>query len=144
MKLVPVANGMAYILLRALQDDVAEDDFCGAQPKRALGVFEQWHGLLLEAECPIPDMEAGDCVFWHCDLVHSVEAEHNGEFDSNVMYIGVAPRCPKNEAYLDGQWAAFVEGKSPPDFAADDFETTFKGRATEVDLTELGRRQLQR
>ncbi len=144
LKLVPVANGMAYILLRALQDDVAEDDFCGAQPKRALGVFEQWHGLLLEAECPIPDMEAGDCVFWHCDLVHSVEAEHNGEFDSNVMYIGVAPRCPKNEAYLDGQWTAFVEGKSPPDFAADDFETTFKGRATEADLTELGRRQLQR
>lgn len=143
LKLVPVANAMAYILLRALQDDVPEDDFCGARPMRALGVFEQWHGLLLEAECPIPDMEAGDCVFWHCDVVHSVEAEHHGEFDSNVMYIGVAPRCPKNEAYLPGQWQAFTEGKSPPDFAADDFEVSFKGRATAADLTPLGREQLQ-
>ncbi|MDO5059903.1 MAG: DUF1479 domain-containing protein [Neisseria sp.] len=143
LKLVPIADAMSYILLRALQDDVPEDDFCGAQPKRALGVFPQWHQLLLDAECPIPDMEAGDCVFWHCDVVHSVEAEHLGEFDSNVMYIGVAPRCAKNEAYLSGQWAAFVEGKSPPDFAPDDFETAFSGRATEADLTELGKAQLQ-
>lgn len=142
LKLVPIANAMAYILLRALQDDVADNDFCGAQPKRALGIFEQWHSLLLAAECPIPDMEAGDCVFWHCDLVHSVEAEHRGEFDSNVMYIGVAPRCPKNEAYLAGQWAAFVEGKSPPDYAPDNFEVSFRGRATEADLTESGKEQL--
>lgn len=143
LKLVPIADAMIYVLLRALQDDVADDDLCGAQPKRTLGMFPQWHSLLLEAECSIPDMEAGDCVFWHGDVIHSVEAEHLGDFDSNVMYIGVAPRCPKNEAYLAGQWAAFVEGKSPPDYAADDFETTFAGRATEADLTELGKRQLQ-
>lgn len=143
LKLVPIADAIVYVLLRALQDDVAEDDLCGAQPKRTLGIFPQWHSLLLEAECPIPDMEAGDCVFWHGDVIHSVEAEHLGDFDSNVMYIGVAPRCAKNEAYLPGQWAAFVAGKSPPDYAADDFETTFVGRATAADLTDLGKRQLQ-
>lgn len=142
LKIVPIANAIAYILLRALQDDVAEDDLCGAKPMRTLGVFPEWHDLLLQAECAIPDMEAGDCVFWHCDVVHSVEAEHLGDFDSNVMYIGIAPRCPKNEAYLAGQWQAFVEGKSPPDYAPDDFETTFEGRATEADLTELGKAQL--
>lgn len=142
LKLVPIANAISYILLRALQDDVADDDLCGAQPMRTLGVFPQWHDLLLQAECPIPDMEAGDCVFWHCDVVHSVEAEHLGDFDSNVMYIGIAPRCPKNEAYLAGQWQAFVEGKSPPDYAPDDFEVHFKGRATEADLTPLGKAQL--
>lgn len=142
LKLVPIANAMAYILLRALQDDVAEDDLCGAQPKRTLGIYPQWHQLLLDAECAIPDMEAGDCVFWHCDVVHSVEAEHNSPYDSNVMYIGAAPRCEKNEAYLAGQWAAFVEGKSPPDYAPDDFETTFKNRATETDLTALGKAQM--
>lgn len=142
LKIVPIANAIAYILLRALQDDVAEDDLCGAKPMRTLGVFPEWHDLLLQAECSIPDMEAGDCVFWHCDVVHSVEAEHQGDFDSNVMYIGIAPRCPKNEAYLAGQWQAFVEGKSPPDYAPDNFETTFEGRATEADLSELGRAQL--
>ncbi|STZ77243.1 DUF1479 domain-containing protein [Bergeriella denitrificans] len=142
LKLVPIANAMAYILLRALQDDVADDDLCGAQPMRTLGIFPEYHQVLLDAECSIPDMEAGDCVFWHCDVVHSVEAEHNSPYDSNVMYIGAAPRCPKNEAYLAGQWAAFVEGKSPPDYAPDHFEVRFTGRATESDLTELGKAQL--
>ncbi len=32
--------------------------------------------------------------------------------------------------------------KTPPDFAADDFEVDFKGRGTEWDLTPLGRSQL--
>ncbi|WP_274585400.1 DUF1479 domain-containing protein [Neisseria leonii] len=143
LKLVPIADAMSYILLRALQDDVADDDLCGAQPMRTLGIYPQWHQLLLDAECPIPDMEAGDCVFWHCDVVHSVEAEHNSPYDSNVMYIGCAPRCAKNEAYLDGQWAAFVDGKSPPDYAPDNFEVNFQDRATEADLTDLGRTQLR-
>lgn len=142
LKLVPIANAMAYILLRALQDDVADDDLCGAKPMRTLGIFPEYHQLLLDAECSIPDMEAGDCVFWHCDVVHSVEAEHNSPYDSNVMYIGAAPRCAKNEAYLDGQWQAFVEGKSPPDYAPDNFEVGFRNRATEADLSTLGKQQL--
>ncbi len=35
-----------------------------------------------------------------------------------------------------------LTGKTPPDFAADDFEVDFKGRGTEADLTPLGRSQL--
>ena len=27
----------------------------------------------------------------HCDLVHAVEAEHNGPGDSSVLYIPAAP-----------------------------------------------------
>lgn len=82
---------MAWILLRALQDDVADDDLCGAAPGRALSVSEKFHPLLLEGFSSIPDMEPGDTVFWHCDVVHAVENEHLGEFDSNVMYIAAAP-----------------------------------------------------
>ncbi|WP_313017448.1 hypothetical protein, partial [Atlantibacter hermannii] len=33
--------------------------------------------------------------------------------------------------------------RSPPDFAADDFEVDFDGRATEADLTPAGKEQLQ-
>ncbi|CNE09598.1 DUF1479 domain-containing protein [Yersinia nurmii] len=142
LNVIPIANAMAYILLRALQDDVAEDDLCGAMPGRALSASEQWHPLLLEAISPIPDLEAGDTVFWHCDVIHSVENEHNGEFDSNVMYIAAAPWCEKNAAYLPRQLASFIDGKSPPDFAADDFEVDFVGRATVEDLTPLGKQQL--
>ncbi len=142
LNLLPVANAMAYILLRALQDDVPEDSLCDAWPGRALSVNERWHPLLLTGISSIPDMEAGDTVFWHCDVIHSVENEHLGELDSNVMYIAAAPWCEKNAAYLQRQWPAFVAGKSPPDFAADDFEVDFNGRATPADLTAAGLEQL--
>ncbi|RNF19006.1 diguanylate cyclase [Trypanosoma conorhini] len=142
LRLVPIVNAIPYMLLRSLQDDVPEDDFCGALPGRALGVFPEWHSLLLEAECSIPNMEPGDCVFWHCDLVHSVEAQHEGEFDSNVIYIAAVPRCAKNIEYVQLQWKAFLRGGTPPDFATDDFEVNFKGRARLEDLTPTGKAQL--
>lgn len=142
LQLLPVANAMAWILLRALQDDVPEDSLCDARPGRALSVNKQWHPLLLQGISSIPDMEAGDTVFWHCDVIHAVENEHNGEYDSNVMYIAAAPWCEKNAAYLQRQWPAFVEGRSPPDFAADDFETDFIDRAGVDTLTDTGLAQL--
>jgi Protein of unknown function (DUF1479) len=43
---------------------------------------------------------------------------------------------------LPKQKAAFLAGCSAPDFAAMDFEVDFMGRATEKDLTELGRQQM--
>ncbi|ATF91667.1 DUF1479 domain-containing protein [Cedecea neteri] len=142
LNLLPVANAMAWILLRALQDDVPEESLCEAKPGRALSINKEWHPLLLTGISSIPDMEPGDTVFWHCDVIHAVENEHLGEFDSNVMYIAAAPWCEKNAEYLPRQWDAFVEGKTPPDFAADDFEVDFVGRATGQDLTAAGKEQL--
>ncbi len=142
LQLVPIANAMVYILLRALQDDVPETDLCGAEPGRALGVDPKWHALLIEARTSIPLMQPGDAVFWHSDLVHAVEDEHKGQGYSNVMYIGGTAGCAKNTAYLAGEAEAFLKGKTPPDFPADNFEVDFKGRATEADLTPLGRSQL--
>jgi hypothetical protein len=142
LQLIPIARSMSYILLRALQDDVPETELCGAQPGRALSVHPEWHALLLDALTPIPLMQPGDTVFWHPDVVHAVENEHNGSGYSNVMYIGATVGCAKNSAYLDKQAAAFLSGRTPPDFAADNFEVDFRGRATEADLTPLGRSQM--
>jgi hypothetical protein len=142
LQLIPIAESMVYILLRAMQDDVPEDDLCGAKPGRALSINDQYHSLLTKALSSIPVMEPGDTVFWHTDVVHAVENEHRGTGYSNVMYIASAPGCPKNSAYLGRQALAFLSGKTPPDFAADDFEVDFAGRATAADLTELGRAQL--
>jgi hypothetical protein len=58
------------------------------------------------------------------------------------MYISSTPGCAKNTAYLAKQAPAFLSGRTPPDFASDDFEVDFKGRGTEADLTPLGRSQL--
>ncbi|MDR5835705.1 DUF1479 domain-containing protein [Caballeronia sp. LZ034LL] len=142
LQLVPIANAMAYILLRALQDDVADDDLCGAMPGRALSIRPEFHAPLFEALSSIPKMEAGDTVFWHSDVIHAVEDEHKGAGYSNVMYIASAPACAKNDAYLRRQRPSFLKGESPPDFPADHFETDFIGRATADDLTPLGRSQL--
>lgn len=142
LQLIPIANGMVYILLRALQDDVPETDLCGAKPGRALSIQPEWHAPLLAALTSIPVMEPGDTVFWHSDVVHAVEDENRGNGYSNVMYIGATVGCAKNSAYLSRQAPAFLQGRTPPDFAPDDFEVDFTGRGAESDLTPLGRSQL--
>ncbi|HKD06002.1 MAG TPA: DUF1479 domain-containing protein [Bryobacteraceae bacterium] len=142
LQLIPIADSMMYMLLRALQDDVPETELCGAKPGRALSAEPQWHALLLEAVVSIPKMEPGDTVFWHSDCVHAVENEHKGEGWSNVMYIGSTVGCEKNWAYVAQQLPKFLEGRTPPNFAPDDYEVDFRGRATIEDLTPLGRSQM--
>ena len=142
LKLIPIAEGISYVLLRAMQDDVPEDELCGASPGRALGVRPDWHPELMAGMVSIPEVQPGDTVWWHTDICHAVADEHAGEEYASVIYIGSAPDCAKNRAYLPKQREAFLAGRSAPDFAAMDFEVDFKGRATEADLTELGRRQM--
>lgn len=142
LRLVPLAKTTPWMLLRALQSDVPEGDLCGAQPGRALGASPQWHGPLLEGLVSIPQMEPGDTIFWHSDVIHAVEDKHGGSGYSNVIYIGAAPWCAKNEAFAKKQAAAFIEGRSSPDFAAEDYELGFAGRATLDDLSPLGQMQM--
>jgi hypothetical protein len=142
LRLIPIAEGIAYVLLRALQDDVDEADLCGAAPGRALGVSPEWHADLIAGLMSIPEVMPGDTVFWHTDICHAVGDEHAGSEYASVIYIGSAPDCAKNRAYLPKQKQAFLQGRSAPDFAAMDFEMDFRGRATEEDLTDLGRVQM--
>ena len=142
LSLLPIANSIGYMLLRALQDDVAEDDLCGAWPGRALGASPEWHGEILEGMVSIPEVHPGDTVWWHPDVLHSVANEHSGRDYANVIYIGASPVCAKNEAYAHKQADAFMAGRSAPDFAAEDYEIDFDGRAAIDDLTDLGRRQM--
>jgi hypothetical protein len=142
LRLIPIAEGIAYVLLRALQDDVPEDDLCGAAPGRALAVSAAWHPDLTAGLVSIPEVQPGDAVFWHTDVCHAVGDTHAGREYASVMYIGSAPDCPKNRAYLPKQKDAFLSGRSAPDFAPMDFEADFIGRATESDLTPLGRVQM--
>jgi hypothetical protein len=44
--------------------------------------------------------------------------------------------------YLERQTQPFLEGRSAPDFAPEDYEIAYKNRASLEDLTELGRRQM--
>jgi len=142
LQLIPIAKSMAFILTRALMDDVGETDLCGSKPARALSVNPTYHSLLLRGLVSIPKMNAGDTVWWHPDVVHAVEDHHSGNSYSNVVYVGSTPYCEKNLAYAKKQSQKFLEGKSPPDFAAEDYEVSYKNRATFDDLTPLGKKQL--
>jgi hypothetical protein len=142
LELLPIANGISYVLLRALQGDIPEDELCLAKAGRALGVSEQWHPDLMPGIVPIQTVSPGDTVWWHPDVVHAVGNEHLGKDYANVIYIGASPVCGKNTAYATRQAASFMSGRSAPDFAAEDYEVDFKGRATINDLTDLGKRQM--
>jgi hypothetical protein len=139
---VPIPAAMAYVLLRALQDDVADDDLCGAVNGQAIAITDRYHSVLLQALTPIPAVQPGDTVWWHADLIHAVGAITGQRGWGNVMYIPAAPYCEKNAAYARACGQAFLTGASPADFAAEDYEATWTGRATLASLNATGRAQL--
>ena len=142
LQLIPIAKSMAYILTRALMDDVDDNDLCGSKPARALSVNSTYHSLLLRGLVSIPKMNPGDTVWWHPDVVHAVEDQHLGKAYSNVVYVGSTPYCEKNLVYAKKQSKKFLEGKSPPDFAAEDYEINYKDRVKLKDLSSLAKKQL--
>jgi hypothetical protein len=139
---VPIPSAMSYLLLRALQDDVADDDLCGAVNGQALPISERWHPVLMPALTPIPAVEPGDTVWWHGDMIHSVGPVQDQKGWGNVMYIPASPWCEKNVAYARECGAAFLAGVSPADFAAEDYEVDWTGRPTADELNDTGRAQL--
>lgn len=142
LELLPIANAISYVLLRALQNDIPDNELCLAKPGRALGVSEQWHPDLTPGIVPIQTVAPGDTVWWHPDVVHAVGSEHKGSEFASVIYIGASPACNKNRTYALRQAESFKTGASAPDFAAEDYEIEFSGRATMEDLTKLGRMQM--
>ena len=142
LKLIPISKSIGYVLTRALQDDVSKTSLCGSMPARALSINSDYHSLLLRALVSIPRVYPGDTVWWHPDVVHAVEDQHNGNEYSNVVYVGAVPYCEKNLKNAKKQAIKFLNGESPPDFAAENYEVNYIGRATINDLTELGKKQM--
>ena len=139
---VPIPEAMGYLMLRPLLSDVPDDDMCGVTTNQVFPASEQWHSLLLRAVSGIPDVRAGDSVWWHCDMIHSVAPVEDQKGWGNVMYIPAAPWCPRNEAYARKVLEAFLEGSSPSDFPAEDYERDWMDRFQREQLNQTGRRGL--
>ncbi|MEQ4530212.1 MAG: DUF1479 domain-containing protein [Mixta sp.] len=142
LHVVPVPEAMAYVLLRPLLNDVPEDELCGVAPGRVLPVSEKWHPHLIAGLCSIPAVQAGDSVWWHCDVIHSVAPVENQQGWGNVMYIPAAPMCEKNLAYAHSVRNALEKGASPADFPQEDYEQAWANRFQLSDLNINGRRAL--
>jgi hypothetical protein len=136
---VPIPEAIAYLLLRPLLDDVPDDDMCGVRLGRSFPVTREWHGPLLDAASAIPDVVAGDSVWWHGDLVHSVAPVADQRGRGNVMYIPAAPWCWRNERYAPVALAALETGSSPHDFPQEHYERTFGDRFPVAELNANGR-----
>ncbi len=139
---VPIADAMAYLLLRPLLADVPEDDMCGVTVGQVFPAHRQWFAELLTASAGIPDVTAGDSVWWHCDMIHSVAPVRDQKGWGNVMYIPAAPWCPRNEEYAAVVRDAFMTGSSPSDFPDEHYERTWRGRFQVEQLNATGRRGL--
>jgi hypothetical protein len=139
---VPIPEAMAYLMLRPLLDDVPDDDMCGVTVNQVFPAGNKWHPDLIAALTGIPDVRAGDSVWWHCDMIHSVAPVEDQKGWGNVMYIPAAPWCPRNEAYAANVREAFVSGASPSDFPAEHYEKDWPDRFRPEQLNEIGRRGL--
>jgi hypothetical protein len=115
---------------------------CGVTVNHVFPVNEKLHPLLLEALSGIPDVKAGDSVWWHADMIHSVAPIVDQQGWGNVMYIPAAPWCPRNEKYAASVLEAFRTGSSPSDFPEEHYERQWSNRFQETDLNETGRRGL--
>ncbi len=110
LHVVPIPEAMAYVLLRPLLDDVPEDELCGVAPGRVLPISEQWHPLLIKALSSIPALNAGDSVWWHCDVIHQWRRWKINRAGATWMYIPAAPMCEKNLAYAQKVKIALKRG----------------------------------
>jgi len=139
---VPIPEAMGYLMLRPLLADVSDDDMCGVTVNQVFPANEKWHPLLMQAVTGIPDVQAGDSVWWLCDMIHGVDPITDQKGWGNVMYIPAAPWCPRNETYAASVREAFRSGSSPSDFPTEHYEHTWPNRFTADYLNDTGQRGL--
>ncbi|KAH9925701.1 hypothetical protein B0H21DRAFT_141575 [Amylocystis lapponica] len=123
--------------------DLDSTAFPGSVPGKTQELSAETHPHLMldRTMTSIPRVVPGDQVYWHCDLVHAVESEHNGPGDSSVLYTAAIPLTEYNATYLKNQYTTFTHGLPPSDYPGGEGEALFSGRATPDDVQSLeGRR----
>jgi Protein of unknown function (DUF1479) len=139
LQAIPIPKAFGYLLLRPLFDDVDADDMCGVKIGRAFPVNERFHPIFSDALCTIPDVDPGDTVWWHCDLIHAVAPVVDQQGWGNVLYIPAAPWCRKNATYAEQVRESFFAGRSANDFPDEHYESSWTNRFTVERLNEAGR-----
>merc|ERR1711962_1325647 len=126
--------------MRLLLDDIPENMIPGYEPNQPYYLVPQIHSKLMNAMVSIPEVNPGDSVWWHCDLIHSVEEIHQGKKTNAVLYIPVGPDCPINRKYVEKAKECFLNGECPPDFSNGiSFESDCEDRANLKDLNDVAK-----
>ncbi|KAJ5570235.1 uncharacterized protein N7459_009665 [Penicillium hispanicum] len=103
--------------------------FPGTRQEDSQYLSRESHPHLRLEECLvyIPDMEPGDTIWWHCDMIHAVETEHSGQEDASVVYIAATPTTPTNIRYIKSQLQSYLAGSPLEDFPAGIDESKLAG-----------------
>jgi len=144
LQLVPSSRCVAWLFLNLLQSSLHDDHQVYPLPFEAYMLHAERHAMLIKGLCSLPQLNAGDTVWWHPDAVHAVEHLNKSKIPSTVAYLGIAPDCARNRQYMRSQLASFKQGLSPPDFPQCDIEKNYRDRATEAQLSAHGKRQMGR
>ncbi|KAG7293181.1 hypothetical protein NEMBOFW57_003227 [Staphylotrichum longicolle] len=93
----------------------------------------------------VPDLEPGDYLVWHPDLIHSVsEGAAAAAADSGLvahtssMYLPACPLTQTNALYLARQRKTFLLGLPGPDFGGGRGESEHAGRPGVQDVNDAG------
>ncbi|KAL4801802.1 hypothetical protein BDV18DRAFT_164612 [Aspergillus unguis] len=124
LRLLPsLKASVAYIMLRPLFHTGEFNDTLPTFPGATPGSTQFFptpehhpHLRLDRAVISIPPVRPGDYVFWHCDLVHGVDATNPGLTDSSVFYNACNPLTVNNAAALVATRDAFRAADVPVDF----------------------------
>ncbi|VUC36562.1 unnamed protein product [Clonostachys rosea] len=127
-----VTLGIAYVLLRSFfkppasgstDPNLWELDISDSFPGAAKGLSQRIspsthpHLQLDETLSLTPQINPGDLVFWHPDVIHAVDPTLNSDKPATVLYIPSVPLTEYNLDYVKRQRDAFLDnGKTPPDF----------------------------
>lgn len=142
LQLVPTSRGVGWLFLSMLRSSMRDEALTFPQPGEPYKLDADKHATLIRGLTSIPTINAGDSVWWHPDVVHGVEKSNLSKTNSSVAYLGIAPDCQRNRAYLRKQLTTFEKGTSPPDFPHSAIESAYAGRGLTEHLSELGKKQM--
>ncbi|KAK4946420.1 hypothetical protein LTR10_014619 [Elasticomyces elasticus] len=130
-----ISTVMAYLLLRPFfkqpptEEDVLDASkwtfdaenawFPGTFKEQSQRLSRMSHPHLRLEDClvHVPPLKPGDTVWWHADVCHAVDPDHNGDESACVTYVAACPSTATNKAYIKSQLEYTLAGKPPPDYA---------------------------
>ncbi|KAF4976962.1 hypothetical protein FZEAL_6432 [Fusarium zealandicum] len=75
------------------------------------------HLQLSRSMLPIPRLDPGDYLVWHCDAVYALDRRCRPDLPTTaILYLPACPLTQTNALYLAHQRKAFLLGESGPDF----------------------------
>ncbi|TIB72434.1 DUF1479-domain-containing protein [Wallemia mellicola] len=124
--------------------DLDQSRFPGCAPASTLEMSETSHPhlQLSRTVTSLPDLKPGDQFYWHSDVIHAVNAKHNGDRDSGVFFIPAVPLTVNNAHYLKDQVQTFKKGLPGKDFPQGEGESRFVGRMDPNDVLSKSSRQM--